>query len=181
MAKGKLLTPEGAVLKAIKDWLVVAHLGKVKRVNVGQLRVGDAPKHPWAKDTRRTVRFGEVGAADLCVELDVNDRRIPAVFRGRDLHIEVKEPDWTPPAVPKFGAAPSTLAKYRHHVDQVTFLTRQNERGNLGFFARSPRAVYERLVRAGFLGLPEPQEPRKVVARPTAAPGGMTKASGGQK
>jgi len=149
-------TPESLSLHAILDYLRLAHIGTVRRVNVGQLRVGEAPRHPWAKDTRRVVRFGEVGASDLAVELDLHDPRIPAQFRGRDLYPEVKRADWRPPQVPKFGAARSTVAKYRHHVEQVAWIKRQVDRGNLGAIVRSPLELYHYLLGQGFTGLPVP-------------------------
>ena len=86
----KPLTPEGAASKAIRDYLALIHIGKVKRINVGQVRMGDAPKHPWQRDTRRIVRFGEVGHSDLQVELNLDDPRIPPHLRGRDLFPEVQ-------------------------------------------------------------------------------------------
>ena len=177
MSPKKPPTPEGLSLRAIQDWLKAARIGTVHRVNVGQLRVGEAPKHPWAKDARRIVRFGEPGAADLHIELNVNDLRIPAQFRGRDLHIEVKHDAWKPPCVPKVGSAPGTVKKYRHHVDQVAFLDRQVSRGNLGTFARTPREVYDYLRAAGFLSLPVPEEPRKAPAVSRAGAGVRTKPS----
>jgi len=162
-------TPEGLAMKAVLDYLRACHIGKIKRVNVGQARIGDAPRHPWAKDTRRIVRFGEVGASDLQVELALDDPRIPSQFRGRDLYPEVKRADWKPPCVPKFGSARSTIAKYRHHIEQVAFIKRQVERGNLGFIVRSPHELYRYLVTQGFKGLPTPeggtQEPSKAPAR----------------
>ncbi len=177
-------TPEALASKAIRDYLAVARIGKVKRVNVGQARIGQAPTHPWQKDTRRIVRFGEVGHSDLQVELRMDDPRIPAVYRGRDLFPEVKAAGWTPPPVPKFGAAASTLKRYRHHLDQVAFLTRQNERGNLGFFVRTPTELYQRLLKAGFVGLPVPeeatQEPRKAPARTVAKRPTRTGTPGGE-
>lgn len=150
-------TPESLSLKAITNYLSLAHLGRVRRVNTGQLRVGDAPRHPWARDTRRVVRFGEVGASDLAVELDLHDPRIPAQFRGRDLYPEVKRADWKAPQVPKFGAARSTIAKYRHHVEQLSWIKRQVDRGNLGCIVRSPAELYAYLVAQGFKGLPVPE------------------------
>ena len=172
MSRPRKQTPEGEALRAIVDYLRAAHIGEVKRVNVGQLRVGEAPRHPWAKDTRRIVRFGEVGASDLHVELSLTDARIPERLRGRDLFVEVKRADWHPPTVPAFGCAASTLEAYRHHVDQVQFLDRQILRGNLGLFARSPWEVYIHLVESGFRGLPVPQAQREAPARTTRTSGG---------
>lgn len=140
-------TPEGLALRAITDYLTLCRLGKVKRRNVGQLRVGDAPTHPWARDTRRIVRFGEPGESDLEVELAGDTR---------SLFVEVKAPSWHAPQQPKPGASSSTWAKYRHHLDQVAFQERQRARGHFAIFARSPAEVYEQLVTLGFKGLPVP-------------------------
>lgn len=161
-------TPEGEATKAIKDYLAVIRIGLVKRVNVGSLKVGPAPTHPWQKDTRRHVRFGEVGASDLAVELNVNDPRIPAQYRGRDLFPEVKPLGWTPPPVPKAFAAKSTWEKYRHYAEQRVWLDRQTSRGNLGGFVTSPRDLYDLLCAAGFRGLPAPETPGTAPARPSA-------------
>ena len=149
-------TPEAIHMKAVVEDLRLCRIGKIKRVNTGQARIGNAPTHPWAKDARRFVRFGEVGASDLQIELEVNDPRIPIQYRGRDLYPEVKRADWKPPTVPKFGASRSTLAKYRHHVEQVAFLKRQADRGNLGWIVRSPYELYLHLSQVGFSGLPVP-------------------------
>jgi hypothetical protein len=111
--------------------------------------MGDAPTHPWAKDTRRLVRFGEVGESDLEVELN---------GQPRSLFVEVKPLGWKPPAMPKFGAAVSTLKKYRHHLEQIAFQKRQRDRGHFAIFARSPYEVYVQLVALGFRGLPIPAD-----------------------
>lgn len=153
-------TPESIASKAIVQYLQLCRLGKIIRNNVGQVRIGQAPRHPWQRDTRRVVRFGEVGESDLAVEL-VNDPRM--VF------IEVKEPSWRAPTVPKFGCCDSTLKKYQHHVDQLAFLERQIKRGNIAFFARSPFEVWQNLHKAGFQGLPVPQETPKPISRPSVA------------
>lgn len=153
-------TPEALASKAIQDYLKLCRLGKLKRNNVGQVRVGPAPTHPWQRDTRRLVRFGEVGEADLSVELTGSPRVI---------YIEVKHATWTAPTVPKVGSAKSTIEKYCHHLDQVAFQTRQIARGNIAFFARSPLEVYHHLTDAGFRGLPVPQESSKPIPRPLTA------------
>jgi len=153
-------TPEGAAQSAIVDYLNLCKLGTVRRANVGMARMGEkTSNHPWAKDTRRMVRFGEVGESDLRVELTGSPR---VVF------VEVKAPRWKAPAQPKAGAAVSTVKKHRHYLDQVEFQARQIARGNVAFFARSTKEVYDRLTDAGFLGLPVPQETRKPLpgARP---------------
>jgi len=152
-------TPEAITSKAIRDYLTACHLGKLKRNNVGQVRMGPAPTHPWQRDTRRLVRFGEVGEADLSVELTGSPRVI---------FIEVKSADWNPPHVPRALCAASTLKAYRHHLDQVAFQDRQNARGNIAFFARSPLEVYHHLLKAGFLGLPVPEAAPKAPSRPIA-------------
>jgi len=165
-------TPEALATRAITDYLRVAQLGKVKRINVGQVRMGEAPTHPWAKDNRRIVRFGETGHSDFQVELSTTHPGIPLTLRGRDLFLEIKAAGWTAPKVPKVGCAPSTLKAYRHHVDQETFLARQRDRGNLGFFARSPFEVYLRLVESGFKGLPVPSQGIQEAPKPPQASAG---------
>lgn len=122
-------TPEGRVQKAIIEYLQACRLGKVRRVNAGVAKVGDAPTHPWAKDTRRRVRLAEAGHSDLVVELDGSPRCI---------FIEVKAP----------GGKPTDL--------QLAFLNRQRCRGNVAFVASSVLQVYQELTRAGFHGLPVP-------------------------
>ena len=145
-------TPEGEAQTLIIEYLKLCSLGKVKRNNVGQVRMGEAPKHPWAKDTRRVVRFGEVGESDLEVEL---------TGQPRSLFVEVKPLGWNPPQEPRPGSAATTWKKYRHHLDQVAFQTRQRARGHFAIFARSPWEVFEQLTALGFQGLPVPQETRK--------------------
>lgn len=157
MAKTKKPTPEGAVQSAVIAYLKICRLGKVTRNNVGMARMGAAPTHPWAKDTRRFVRFGETGESDLSLELDGDTRTV---------FIETKEPKWKEPIHPKPGACLSTLKKYRHYLDQVEFQARQIARGHIAFFARSVFEVYAHLTDAGFLGLPRPQETRKMPAAP---------------
>lgn len=147
-------TPEGEAQALIVEYLKFCNLGKVKRNNVGQARMGEAPKHPWAKDTRRVVRFGEVGESDLEVEL---------TGQPRSLFVEVKPLGWNPPQEPRPGSAASTWKKYRHHLDQVAFQTHQRARGHFAIFARSPREVYEQLTALGFQGLPVPRETPKPV------------------
>lgn len=154
-------TPEGLSMKAITKYLNLAHLGRVVRVNTGQTRMGDAPTHPWAKDTRRVVRFGEVGAADLKVELSISDPRIPAQFRGRDLHVEVKCPGWKPPSTPGPEASASARARHAHYLRQSIFLARQRDRGNLALFATGPGDVEGYLQAQGFQQLPHLQGGRR--------------------
>jgi hypothetical protein len=106
------------------------------------------------------VRFGEVGHADLYVELTGSPRVV---------YVEAKHATWKAPSVPKFGCCASTMQKYRHHLDQVAFLEGQRKRGNVAFFARSPIEVYHELLKAGFHGLPVPQETPKAIPRPSAS------------
>lgn len=160
MSKPKKSTPEGEVLQAVKAYLSTCRLGTVHRANVGQVRMGEkTSNHPWAKDTRRVVRFGEPGESDLRVELAGSPR---CVF------IELKAPTWKAPAHPAPDASASTWEKWRHHESQVRFQARQIARGHVAFFARSVREVYDRLTDAGFLGLPVPQETRNVVKASSA-------------
>ncbi len=132
-------TPEGVVSKAIVAYLALCRLGKVRRVNAGVAKVGNAPTHPWQKDTRYRVQLAEPGHSDLVVELE---RETRCIF------IEVKAPK---------GKATDL---------QLAFLARQRTRGNVAFVAHSVLEVYEELTRAGFQGLPCPQETREA-PRPT--------------
>lgn len=128
------MTPESIVQKSIVDYLRACHLGVIRRVNAGVAKVGNAPTHPWAKDTRRRIQLAEAGHSDLVVELDRDTRNV---------FIEVKSATGRPTAL------------------QLQFLARQRERGHVAFIARSPWDVYEALTEAGFKGLPVPHKPRK--------------------
>ena len=127
-------TPEGIVQRAIIEYLTASRIGKVRRVNAGVAKVGNAPTHPWQKDTRYRIQLAEPGHSDLVVELN-ND--------PRNIFIEVKAPK---------GKATDL---------QLAFLARQRTRGNIAFVAYSVREVFEHLTQAGFQGLPVPQEARK--------------------
>lgn len=158
MGRQKKSTPEGQVLQAVMEYLQLCRLGKVTRANVGVARMGEkTSNHPWAKDTRRFVRFGTTGESDLRVELDGDPRVI---------FIETKAPNWKAPNPPKPGASVSTLKKYRHHRDQLSFLAAQNARGNIAFFARSVEEVFLALTMAGFDGLPTPGGVQKIRKTP---------------
>lgn len=130
-------TPEGAVMQALlgakgrKGYLHHCRLGRVLRHNVGAMKL----------ETGRVVRFGEVGKADIEIQLAGDPRSV---------WIEVKRPGWTPPKEPRPGSTRSTWAKWQHHLDQVAFLGREEARGNVAFFATSVADVYERLTAAGF-------------------------------
>jgi len=149
------MTPEGAALKAITQYLTLCKLGRIERINVGSIRIGEAPTHPWAKDTRRMFKTGTRGASDLVLHLATDPR---------DVHIEVKAPSWHPPQPPKPDASTSTREKFRHHREQLEFQAAERARGNFAFFARSPWEVYENLLSLGFKNLPVPSQ------TPVAAP-----------
>jgi hypothetical protein len=134
------MTPEGIVLKSILAYLKLCRLGTVRRVNVGQARMGNAPIHPWAKDTRRVVRFGEPGHSDLVLELNRDTRNV---------YIEVKSATGKPTAL------------------QLQFLARQRERGHIAFVARSIQDVHDALLDAGFPVPCVPQDRRKTPSRPS--------------
>jgi len=133
-------TPEGVVSKDIVDYLTLCRLGKVRRVNAGVAKVGNAPTHPWQKDTRYRVQLAEPGHSDLVVELE---RETRCIF------IEVKAPK---------GKATDL---------QLAFLARQRTRGNVAFVAHSVLEVYEELTKAGFRALPVPQTPRTTLKATT--------------
>ena len=147
MTSHRKTNPETIQQREIVRYLALCRLGKVRRVNTGMLRAGNAPAHPWAKDTRRVVRFGEKGHSDLVLELAGDPR---SVF------IEVKALGWKPPQPPKPDATGSTRQKYRHYLEQAAFLEAQRQRGHFGFIARSALEVYQHLVNLGFQGLPVP-------------------------
>lgn len=56
---------------------------------------------------------------------------------GRFLAIEVKKSNWIPPG--------QTAKSYAHYARQKAFLDKVNERGGLGFFARSVDEVIDAL------------------------------------
>lgn len=151
----RTVTPEARSMQAIANYLKVCALGSLKRRNVGQFRLGDAPKHPWAPDTRRVVRVGERGESDYELQLARDTR---SVF------IEVKAEGWKPPIHPKPGASRSTWKVWTHYQEQLAFQTRQRDRGHFAFFARSPWEVYEQLASLGFKNLPVPSHSSPQIA-----------------
>lgn len=80
--------PESLVQRAIVQYLQANGL-KVKRRNVGQVWVG-ASKHPWGPKGH-PVRFGEVGEADLEVELPDGRSAFLEVKAGRNKATEAQE------------------------------------------------------------------------------------------
>lgn len=136
MSASRKPNPETLVQAGIVKYLKANGL-KVKRRNVMAIRVGGSD-HPWGPKGR-TVRSGEVGEADLEVELP----------DGRSAYLEVKRPGWKAPQRPAETASVSTWNRYQHHARQQAFLDRQAVRGCPAGFVRSIGEAQALLEAAG--------------------------------
>ncbi|MFA5911829.1 MAG: VRR-NUC domain-containing protein [Vicinamibacterales bacterium] len=112
------MTPEGAVLAAILEYLAIRQVF-AWRVNTGAVKLADKT------GKTRFVRFGFPGCSDI---IGVIGSEIPA-WEGRPLAIEVKSPT---------GKATE---------EQLIFLAEIAKRGGLAFIARSVEDVERELTK----------------------------------